>query len=209
MLPLWDPHSCPSSQHGVGGRGWVGMTKPGIPIAVSASGVGYLPLSLGALHEGKGTTCFKGTNPSPNISHRQDSTGGCFHTHGDFCPFDRTLLSWAWTLTWQGASEKHRALPNLVSHICVLFLSLLCLCIYLWGGGACADVEIKGQSLSWESLLTYHMTSGNRSQVVQLNDKCLDLPAKPSCWPSTYMLTKLWEHKRLGPQVFPYAFWLF
>lgn len=61
------------------------------------------------------------------------------------------------------------------------------------------------RTVPWESLLTYHVTSGNRSQVVQLNDECLDLPAKPSCWPSTYMLTKLWEHERL---ILKFSLWL-
>lgn len=63
--PLWDPHSCPSSQHGVGSRGWVSMMKPGIPTAVSASGVGYLPLRLRAPPGRQRTTCFKGAKPSP------------------------------------------------------------------------------------------------------------------------------------------------
>lgn len=64
----------------------------------------------------------------------------------------------------------------------------------------CLRVGIKGQSQSPGS--HYHMISGHRSQVAQLNDKCLDLPAKPSCWPSAYVLTKLREHN-FGMLKFP------
>lgn len=44
-------------------------------------------------------------------------------------------------------------------------------------------VEVRGQFGGRHFLHT--MIPGKQTQVVQLSDKCLDLPTKPSCWLST------------------------
>lgn len=72
------------------------------------------------------------------------------------------------------------------------FLNLYYVSVFI-----CGEVSMYPSACMWRSKDTYHRIPGNQTQAVQLSDKCLNLPTKPSCWLSTYILTKPWELHQL------------